>query len=159
MRNFLASLYVSIAILSIVPKVDGQSQFYAGGLSYSVNADKPIAGTALQAKSFNDSGTFEFAAFDAVPNTLKPFTVTNNVAIGIAQRLVIADKFTTYVTTGAGPSWNGPNFGWSWNAGGLIPIHVKGPWYVAPTFRFTKSSVSNGTGYQPIIGVLFGWEK
>ena len=57
----------------------------------------------------------------------------------------------------AGISFNGTNTGWQWNAGALASIKLKNNWFVMPNVRLLKSSVSNGAGYQPIVGVLFGW--
>jgi hypothetical protein len=38
----------------------------------------------------------------------------------------------------------------------MASIRVKNNWRVFPNVRILKSSVS-GAGYQPIVGVLFGW--
>jgi hypothetical protein len=47
--------------------------------------------------------------------------------------------------------------GWAWSTGALASVKLKGNFRLFPMVRIAKSSVSNGTGYQPIIGVLFGW--
>jgi hypothetical protein len=130
---------------------------YGAGVSYSVGGSPAVAGTGLYARQLSDSGTYAFTAVDALPNTLKPFTVSTNVGVGIAQKLFTIGKVPVYVPTALGISWTGSNTGWQYNAGALAVIHLKGNYYVMPTARFLKSSVSNGTGYQPIIGVLFGF--
>lgn len=131
--------------------------FYAAGASYSVNASPGVAGTGLYAHLIAGTGTYAFTAVDALPNTLKPFTVTSNIGAGIAQKLTSFGKIGIYVPTSAGISWSGTNTGWQWNGGGAAIIPLKKSYFLMPTVRFLKSSVSGGTGYQPIIGVLFGW--
>lgn len=137
---------------------------YAGGASYSVGASPAIAGTGLYAHNIGpadaDPGLYAFTIVDALPNTVKPFTVSTNIGAGIAQELFTLGKIPVYAPTAAGISWNGNgNTGWQWNGGVIASIHVKGDYYILPSVRFLKSSVSGGTGYQPIIGVLFGWGK
>jgi hypothetical protein len=57
-------------------------------------------------------------------------------------------------------SWQGDNIGWKWNFGLTAPIRYKQTaYFILPTVRVNKSTVSNGTLYQPIVGVLFGWGK
>jgi hypothetical protein len=139
-----------------VPVADVQN-IYAAGVSYSVNASPAIAGTALYAHQVTDSGLYAFTAVDALPNTFKPLTVNTNIGIGVAQKVATLGRVPIYMPTAAGISWNGMNTGWQWNGGVLASIHIKNQYYLMPTVRFLKSSVSNGSGYQPIIGVLFGW--
>lgn len=134
-------------------------QFYAAGVSYSVNAQPAVAGTALYAHVLNDSGTYAFTAIDAMPATLKPFTVTSNVGIGVAQKVVTVGKVPIYMPTSAGVSWTGVNTGWQWNGGAVAVIPLKNGYFVMPTVRFLKSSVSSGSGYQPVVGMLFGWGR
>ena len=132
---------------------------YAGGVSYSVGATPAIAGTGLYAHAVSSEGLYAFSVVDALPNTIKPFTVSTNVGVGIAQRLFRLGSVPIYAPTAAGISWNGGNTGWQWNGGVLASIHIRGNYYILPSVRFLKSSVSGGSGYQPIIGVLFGWGK
>lgn len=139
----------------------GQQPFtnvYAGGVSFNSSASPRVAGTALYARLLSDgSGTYAFTVADALPTGVKPFSVTANFGAGIAQKLFTLDKVPFFVPTAAGVSINGPNTGWSWNTGILAAIKLKGNWRVMPNVRVLKSSVSGGTGYQPIVGVLFGW--
>jgi hypothetical protein len=130
---------------------------YAAGVSWNSSATPAIAGTGLYARKVADTGTYAFTAIDAVPNTLKPFVVTTNIGAGIAQRLVTIAGVPIYVPTAAGISFSGSNTGWQWNTGALASIKLKGNYFLMPTVRIVKSSVSSGTGYQPIVGVLFGW--
>lgn len=139
------------------PTPDPLQNIYAAGVSYSVNASPAIAGTALYAHLIADSGTYTFTAIDAVPNTIKPFTVTSNIGAGIAQKIATLGKVPIYVPTAVGVSWSGTNTGWQWNSGALAAVHIKGQYYLMPAVRFLKSSVSGGTGYQPMFTVLFGW--
>src|SRR5260370_25439750 len=130
---------------------------YAGGISYSVGATPSIAGTGLYAHLVGNPGTYAFTAVDALPNTVKPFTVSTNIGAGIGQKVTTIGKIGIYMPTAAGISFNGANTGWQWNGGVLASIHVKGSYYLMPSARFLKSSVSNGSGYQPIIGILLAW--
>lgn len=133
---------------------------YAAGLSYSVNATPALAGTALQAHLLSASTkTYQFAAIDVLPNTIKPFTVTSNVGVGVAQQVlaftVKGNSIPLYMPVAAGTTWSGSNVGWEWNGGVIAAIPYKG-FLLLPSVRFLKSSVSNGTGYQPILGILIG---
>lgn len=130
---------------------------YAAGISYNVGGNPSIAGTGLYAHLIADTGTYAFTAVDALPNTVKPFTINTNFGLGVAQKIATLNKIPIYVPSAVGVSWTGSNTGWQWNAGALAAIHIKGNYYLMPSVRFLKSSVSNGTGYQPIVGVLFGW--
>lgn len=136
------------------------ANIYAAGVSYNVGGSPAVAGTGLYARLVNDgSGTYAFTVVDALPNTLKPFTVTTNIGVGIAQKVTTWAGVPIYVPAATGISWSGSNTGWQWNTGGLAAIHVKGQYYVMPSLRVLKSSVSNGSGYQPVFGVLFAWGK
>lgn len=135
------------------------ANLYAGGVSYSIGATPAIAGTGLYAHEVSSEGLYAFTVIDALPNTLKPFTVSSNIGAGIAQKLFTLGSVPVYAPTAAGISWNGGNTGWEWNGGVLASIHVKGDYYILPSVRFLKSSVSGGTGYQPIIGILAAWGR
>jgi hypothetical protein len=160
--KILYALTVLLVILGAISGLSAQSapanieNLYAAGLSYSVNATPAVAGSALYAHRLSDSGTYAFTHVDALPNTLKPFTVTTNIGAGIAQKVFSIGNVPLFMPTGAGVSFNGSNAGWEWNGGVLAAIHVKGKYFIMPTARFLKSSVSNGTGYQPILGLEFG---
>ncbi len=134
------------------------TNIYAGGISYNNSGTPAIAGTGLYARVLNDgSGTYAFTAVDVLPTNLKPFTVTTNFSAGIAQKVFTIGKVPIFVPTAAGVSFNGTNTGWAWSTGALASIKLKGNWRVFPTVRVAKSNVSNGTGVQPIVGILFGW--
>jgi len=135
------------------------SNIYAAGLSYNSAAHPAIAGTALYAKLIADgSGTYAFTAIDVLPTSARPFTVTTNVSAGIAQKIFTIGKVPIFVPTTAGVSWSGTNTGWAWSTGALASIHVgKGGWHIFPVVRVAHSNVSNGSGVQPIVGVMFGW--
>ena len=150
------------AAASVLPSAPTpQTNFYAAGASYSVNSTPGVAGTALQAHLLADTGTYEFAVVDALPQSVSPFTVNTNVGIGIAQKLtsfkIGSENVDLFVPTAAGISWSGTNTGWQWNGGVLaaFPIKTSG-YYLMPSVRFLKSSVSNGSGYQPIVGLMIG---
>lgn len=153
----MRKLFAIVCLLVSCAFAQDMKNVYAGGISYN-NAGVPsIAGTGLYARSVNDSGTYMFTVVDALPTNLKPFTVTTNFGAGIAQRVATLGKVPIFVPTSAGVSFNGTNTGWAWSTGALASIRVKNNWRIFPNVRVVKSSVSNGTGYQPIVGVLFGW--
>lgn len=131
--------------------------FYAGGLSYGPSG---LAATGLGAKSLAD-GTYAFGVLDAVPQTIKPLTITTNFGGGIAQKLPISFKSVTFwVPSSAGVSWAGHDVGWEWSTGGMAHIPVgKAGLSLNPTVRVLKSSVSNNSGYQVIGSLLIGFGK
>lgn len=136
----------------------GFANIYAGGVSYNPGASPAIAGTGLYARQLI-GGTYAFTVVDALPITIRPFTVNTNVGVGLAQRVATIGGIPIYVPTSAGISFNGANTGWSWSTGGLAWIRVKGNWAIAPHVRLLKSSVSNNAGYGVIVGMLVGWGK
>lgn len=153
---------IAIAVLlclSSVPSLAQETNIYAAGVSFNSGASPAVAGTALYARQVSSSGTYVFTVVDALPATVNPFTVTTNVSGGIAQKLFSIGSIPIYVPTSAGVSWNGTNTGWAWSTGGLASIKIKGNWRAFPNVRVVKSSVSGGSGYQPIVGILFGWGK
>ncbi|MGP8225507.1 MAG: hypothetical protein ACLQGT_05065 [Terracidiphilus sp.] len=165
MKQALALIGIILGACTLAAQTNAPTEIqniYAAGGSYSVNAQPAIAGTALYARNLNTGAalpTFAFTVVDASPATLKPFTVTSNVGLGIAQQVLTLGKVPVYVPTAAGISWTGSNTGWQWNGGAIASIHIKGQYYLMPSVRFLKSSVSGGSGYQPILGLLFAWGK
>lgn len=140
------------------------SNLYMAGASYNSNGSPSVAGTAMYAHQINSSGTYAFSVYDAMPNTVKPLTVTSNIGVGIAQKVLTIDGHDVFMPTSAGISYTGTNTGWSWSAGAGVPFKLKtakdgGAWYVMPIVRVVKSSVANGTGYQPIVTLTFGYGK
>lgn len=155
-----AAMAVAQSTITSPPAPTQIQNLYAAGASYNVGGSPAVAGTALYARNLNTGAsmpTFAFTSIDAVPNTVKPLTVTSNIGIGIAQEVATLGKFHVYLPTAAGISWSGGNTGWQWNGGALVSIPLPHSLYLMPSVRFLKSSVSNGTGYQPIIGLLLGW--
>lgn len=131
---------------------------YAVGVSGAPSASPAVAGTFMYAHSVTSSaGTYAFTVADILPNTSEPFTVTTNIGAGVAQKVATIASIPVYIPTSAGISLNGSNTGWAWSTGGMAVITFKNNWYIMPNIRVVKSSVANGTGYQPIIGLMFGW--
>lgn len=151
-----------VALLLLLPCLaQAQSEplpanLYAAGVSYNVGGSPAVAGTGLYARLLS-GGTYAFSVVDALPLSVKPFTVSTNFGFGVAQKVVTIANVPIFVPTSAGISYNGNNTGWAWSTGGLAAFKVKGNLRVLPNVRIVKSSVSNGAGYQPIVGVLFGW--
>jgi hypothetical protein len=139
------------------PPDTGVSNLYAAGVSYSPGASPAVAGTGLYAHKIADTGTYAFTAVDALPISTRPFVVNTNFSAGVAQRVLTIGKVPIYVPTSAGVSYNGTNTGWAWTTGAMASIRVKDNWRICPNVRLVKSSVSNGAGYQPVVGILFGW--
>lgn len=137
------------------------SNVYAGGVSWNSTATPAVAGTVIYAHAVDASGTFAFTAIDAIPTSTKPFTVTTNVGVGVAQHVFSIGKIPIYIPTTAGISWSGSNTGWAWSTGGLASIKLgkKTSWHIFPMVRVVRSNVSSGSGFQPIVGVAFGWAK
>ena len=128
------------------------------GISYNPGGSPSIAGTGLYAKLINSSsGTWAFTVIDALPTTLKPFSVTNNVGVGIGQKVVTINGIPIYVPTTAGISWTGTNTGWQGSTGGMAVVGIKGSLKLLPSIRLLKSSVNNNSGYQVIVGIGVGW--
>ena len=132
---------------------------YAAGASYNFNATPSVAGTALYAHYVAAPGTYAFTVIDVLPTTIKPFAVTNNVGMGLAQKMFTIGKVNLFMPTTAGVSWTGVNTGWQWTGGAAAAIPIGHNFYLVPTVRFLKSSVSGGSGYQPILGLNFGFGK
>lgn len=135
------------------------SNIYAGGVSWNQSAVPAVAGSALYARALDSaSGTYAFTVVDLLPNTTKPFTVTSNVSVGVAQKIFSLGKVPIFVPTSAGVSFSGSNTGWAWSTGGMADIKLgkKSNWRVFPMVRVARSNVS-GSGMQPIVGVMVGW--
>lgn len=155
---------IAIAIIGLAlfahPARAQESNIYAGGISFNSSGSPRIAGTGLYARLVSpSSGTYAFTVVDALPNSVKPFTVTSNFAAGVAQKVFTIGSVPIFVPTAAGVSFTGSNTGWAWSTGGAASIKLKGNWRIFPNVRIVKSSVSNGAGYQPIVGILFGWAQ
>jgi hypothetical protein len=160
MKSLVSIFTVVLLVIGFAVAATAQNptNVYAVGASYNVGGSPAIAGTGLYARLMNDgSGTYAFTVVDALPNTIKPFTVSTNFSVGVAQKVLTIGKVPIFVPTSAGISYTGVNTGWQWNTGAMAVFKVKENWRIMPTVRLVKSSVSNGTGYQPVIGVLFGW--
>ena len=160
MKLFSALLCVAAVLcLSVPSRAQDITNLYAAGVSYNPGASQQVAGSALYAHEVNTSGTYAFTHLDVLPNSVHPFTVNTNIGVGVAQKIATIAGAPIFVPTAAGISFNGQNTGWAWTTGAAVPIKIQKSksWYVVPTVRVLKSSVSGGSGYQPIIGVLFGW--
>ena len=154
MRKYL--ILAVLAMLAGLASAQEVTNLYAAGVSYNNAATPAIAGSALYAHALGSS-TYAFTVVDALPTTFKPFTVTTNFSGGIAQKVFTVSGVNFYIPTSAGVSFTGTNTGWAWSTGAMASVKVKGNWRVLPNVRVVKSSVSNGTGYQPIVGLMFGW--
>ena len=159
----LIALFLLVAVLGFGQTATADpTNLYSFGMSWNQSASATVAqqfaGTAMYARKQTEAGTYAFTALDIVPTAVNPITVTNQTSVGIAQRVLTVGGWKIYGTAAAGPSWTGSNSGWAWLAGGMASrsIGSKG-WRIMPNIRTIKSSVSNGSGYQLIIGVMVGF--
>jgi hypothetical protein len=130
---------------------------YGAGVSYSEGGSPSVAGTGLYAHLLAGTSTYAFTVADILPNNTKPFTVSTNIAAGVAQKIATISGRDILIPTAAGISVSGGNTGWVWSTGAMVVFHLKNNWLLMPNVRIIKSSVGNGTGYQPVIGMMFGW--
>jgi len=163
--KFVSQVLLFVLVLCVAvfaQQTQPLQNLYAAGVSWNQAGSPAVAGTALFAHLVNDgSGTYAFGVYDALPQNVHPFTVTSNVGMGVAQQLFKIGNTPVFVPTSAGISFTGSNTGWAWSTGVGVPIKLKAgsSWYAMPTVRVIKSSVAGGTGYQPVVSVLFGWGK
>jgi hypothetical protein len=159
---------LAVLILTTVTLVNAQTpvktampvqNLIAVGNSYNINATPSVAGSILFAHYIAAPGTYAFTAIDVLPGTIKPFTVTSNIGIGLAQKLFTIGRTSLYMPTAAGVSWTGGNTGWQWSGGVAVTVQLQYSFCLVPTVRFLKSSVSGGSGYQPVVGLSLGFGK
>ena len=161
----VAPIILLIGLLAFPVAVNAQlpANLYAAGASYNSGASQPVAGNAMYAKLVSQSaGTYGFTMLDILPITTKPFTVSTNVSAGIAQKILNFQGVSFYAPTSAGISLTGSNTGWTWTSGILADYNIKKngtatAFHVMPNVRWLKSSVSNGSDYQLIGGLMVGW--
>ena len=128
--------------------------------SVSSQTSQQFAATVMYARSQTQSGTYAFTALDIVPTSVQPVTLTNQTSIGIGQRVLTLAGWRAYLTGATGPSWTGTNAGWAWIVGGMATHAIgKGGWMIMPNVRTIKSSVNNNSGYQLILGAMFGFGR
>lgn len=154
----MRKLICLLLIIAGVMYAETPSSIYAAGISYNPSASPSIAGTALYAKKATES-TYAFTIVDALPTTLEPFVVTTQVGGGIAQRVLTLGGVGLYIPGSVSLSYSSTNVGWGYSTGGMAIISLKDNWRLMPNVRVMKSSISNGTGYQLIVGTLIGWGK
>ena len=166
MKSLVRNLLLFALCLAVPCFMQAQnvSNLYMAGASYNSNGSPNVAGTALYAHQINTAGTYAFSVYDAMPNATKPLTITSNIGVGIAQKVLTIDGYDVFMPTSVGISYTGTNTGWSWSAGAGVPVKFRpakdgGSWYIMPIVRVVKSSVANGTGYQPIVSLTFGYGK
>lgn len=157
MKKFVLS--VITLLLALGAAAEPPVNIYAGGVSWNPSATPVIAGTGLYARKAGDLGTYVFTAVDVLPTTIKPLAVTTQFSTGIAQRIITIGGVPVYCPTSAGVSYNGANVGWAWTTGALASVNLKDRWKFMPNVRVVKSSVSGGTGYQVIAGILVGFAE
>ena len=136
--------------------------FVGLGVAGSPGATPPVVGTGLFATQINAStGTYSATVCQAIPNNTKPFTVLTNCGTGVAQKAPFSIAgVTPYVIVDGGISWQSSNVGFQWSGLATVPFRIKkSNWYVLPFVGWSKSTVSNGTGYQLTGGTLFTYGK
>lgn len=156
---FLACLFLTLSVAAQKPAATttGVTDLCAIGPSYSASTPPSVSGTILCAHQATSS-SYSFAVLDVVPESVKPFNAVTNLGVGMAQQVGTFGRVTMFFPTSVGISFSGASAGWQWNSGLLAAIPVKRLW-IMPMARFVKSSVSGGSSYQPIFGVLIGLRK
>ena len=152
-------LVLAMAALAQAPppaQTTDLTNIYAAGISYNNGGKPQLSGSGLWAHKVADTGTYAFTVVDVVTVSKKPFTVSTNFGLGVAQKVFTIGKVPVFVPTSAGVSYTGGNTGWAWSTGALASIPFKGQYRIMPNVRLIKSSVDTN-GYQPVIGVMFGW--
>jgi len=154
------------------------NNLYALGSSYNNGASPAVDGTALYAHlvasntsttstaagtTVSSYPTYAFTALDILPAAKKPFTVSTNVSVGIAQQAFTFKTVNFFVPASAGITVTGSNTGWNWTGGVIadVPITKGGKpthFHFMPSVRWIKSSVSGGAGYQLIPGGWVGYD-
>lgn len=133
---------------------EDSAEFLAAGLSVNPRASSAIAGTGLFARHLSRDA-FAFTTLDALPD--KRGGIETNFSVGVAEKVFEFRSIPVFVPAEIGLSYEGSHEGWDWSTGVLLAVKAGKHLYVFPTVRVEKSNVSEGTGVQPIIGVLFGW--
>jgi hypothetical protein len=157
------TVFLLAGITALAQTATLPTNLYAAGASYNNGATQPIAGTALYARlTSSDAGTYAFTALDILPISKKPFTVSTNISAGVAQKVFSFNGVNFFTPVSAGLTVTGSNTGWNWTSGVLADYNIKKAgkatqYHILPNVRWIKSSVSNGSDYQLIAGVLFGW--
>jgi hypothetical protein len=140
---------------------------YAAGVTWAPGATPQLSGNLMYAHELTvtdengnvkGTGTYLFADMDAIPTSVKPFSVTTNVGTGIAQKVFTVHNVPIWIPTAAGVSWKGPNVGFQWNTGAAATIALKNNLFLIPNVRALKSNVSD-SGYQLQVGFDIGWGK
>lgn len=161
MRKLVLALY-----LATVGWGQANTNILSLGVSYTPSSSPTTAVSGLYAHQVQggQSDTWAFTLVDAIPTVNKTITpglqFQTDTTVGVAQRVATVGRLGIYIPMAAGFSWTGSNMGWSWTSGGMAVIPVsynKVHGLVMPSVRYLKSSVSNGSGYQLIAGVMFGW--
>src|SRR5512143_553779 len=89
MGTFTRAVVLLILLVALAFCQEPSNNFAAVGVSVNPGATPAIAGTGLWARLINkDTATYGFTVVDALPVSIKPFTVSTQVSAGIAQKLV-----------------------------------------------------------------------
>jgi hypothetical protein len=150
------------------------NNIYAFGVSYNNASSPSVDGTALYARlvAANTSSTstaagtttssyptYAFTALDILPVSIKPFEVSTNMSVGVAQRIFNFNNVNFFIPVSAGPAITGTNVGWNWTSGILadIPITKGGKptnWGIMPNVRWLQTNINGGSVYQLTGGIL-----
>ncbi|MFC6645464.1 hypothetical protein ACFQBQ_07665 [Granulicella cerasi] len=156
----LAGAVSAMAQDNVQPASQDVAKLYAVGGSYSPGASPAFAGTAMVAIKIPNTSTYGVTIYDALPTSVKPFKITTNIGAGVAQKLTTIAGYDVFGTTSAGLTYTSTNTGWNATFGGAVMIPIKtlkdgSKLYLMPEGRGMKSSVSDGSGVQVIVGVQF----
>lgn len=139
------------------------ANFYAGGIAWNQSGNPQIGGNVIYGHEVSSDTVphmYFVSILDILPTGNKPFTATTNIGAGVAQQVTTIAGFPLFYLATTGLTINGPNTGWNYDGGiatTFNPFKKKCPsCFLMPHARFLKASVSNGSGYQPIVGIDFG---
>ena len=174
MKRILALTILILAAYTVAAQTTPFNNIYAFGVSYNNATTPSVDGTALYARlvAANTSSTttalgtttssyptYAFTAIDILPVSIKPFEVSTDMSVGVAQRIFNFNNVNFFIPVSAGPAITGTNVGWNWTSGILadIPITKGGKptnWGILPNVRWLQTNVNGASVYQLTAGVM-----
>jgi hypothetical protein len=126
----------------------------AMGAAWNQQAAPQINGMLVYATRIAE-GLYSFNLVDITPSTYKPFTITTNITIGLAQYMRTVGPARIYTVATAGVGAGGNTAGLAWTAGGvaMVPVGKKGLCLLL-SVRALKNTMSD---FQGVYGIAIGW--
>lgn len=152
----MKKLALVLMLLCGLALAQNPANIYGVGAAFNPSVAPNVAGFGLYGHQLLD-GTYAVSMLDVVPLPNSPSVVTTNLSVGVAQKLATIAGMNFYAPAGVGFTVNGPNVGFQWNGGVMGSVKLKGNYRALLGFRFQKSAVSNGEGYQLLPTVAIAW--